>query len=397
MMTARPHIARVRDALSDVPSAHLVGGAVRDILLEVADEALDLDVVVEGDAIDVARSAAARLGGGVRVHARFNTATVLADDLTFDVAGARREVYPHPGALPDVDPARLEDDLARRDFTVNALAVALGGPQPGRLRSAPDALDDLRHRRLRALHDASFQDDPTRLLRLVRYAARLAFQIEPHTRELATRAIAAGALGTVSGGRIGAELRLLLPERTALDALDLGSALKLWRALHPKLSFDTALGRAAQSLLADDGRTDLLRLAVGCRGFERAELRRWLDRLEFSAGEREVIVVSALDARRVADRLRTARTPSQIAAVARGRPLELVALAGTDASEPARRWLGELRHVGLEISGDDLVRAGVPQGPAVGRGLQAALDRKLDGEIVDAQAELCAALEVLEG
>src|SRR3954451_15132627 len=172
-LRARPRAARLLDALAGVEGAHLVGGAVRDVLL--GGEAVDLDVAVEGDAAAAARTAAERVGGRVREHERFATATVEADDLAFDVARARRERYPAPGALPEVEPASLEEDLLRRDFTVNTLAAALGPPTPGELRSAPGALEDLETRRLRVLHDDSFTDDPTRLLRLVRYAARLRF------------------------------------------------------------------------------------------------------------------------------------------------------------------------------------------------------------------------------
>ena len=129
-----------------------------------------------------------------------------------DVAIARAETYAEPGALPEVEPADLGRDLARRDFTVNAIALDLAD---GALAEFPGARDDLRAGRLRVLHDRSFLDDPTRLWRLARYAARLGFEIEPRTRELAEAAVSGGALGTVSGTRIGNELRLALAEGAA--------------------------------------------------------------------------------------------------------------------------------------------------------------------------------------
>src|SRR5205085_8110891 len=122
-------------------------------------------LVVEGDT----RALADRLGTA-RHHDRFGTVRVVLDGHTYDLARARAETYPQPGALPEVVPAGLEQDLLRRDFTVNALAAALGGAEPGALRAAPDAVDDLAAQRLRVLHDASFVDDPTRLLRVARYA-----------------------------------------------------------------------------------------------------------------------------------------------------------------------------------------------------------------------------------
>ncbi len=180
---AMPLLAR----LPDTPAVYLVGGAVRDLLLGGAP--FDLDLVVEGDAAAFASS----LGGELKVHDRFGTSTVTLDGFSYDIARARRETYAHPGALPDVAPAPLAEDLERRDFTVNTLALALAGDRAGELTWVPTALEDLDARRLRVLHDRSFIDDPTRLFRLVRYATRLGFEIEPHTRGLADRAIAGGA------------------------------------------------------------------------------------------------------------------------------------------------------------------------------------------------------------
>ena len=141
--------------------------------------------MVEGDAVAVARRAAARLGGEALVHDRFGTATVRGETAAFDLASARRETYPRPGALPEVElGASLHDDLARRDFTVNTLALRLAD---GTLTGWPGAQDDLEARVLRVLHDASFSDDPTRLLRLARYAGRLGFGVEPRTAGLAAR------------------------------------------------------------------------------------------------------------------------------------------------------------------------------------------------------------------
>src|SRR5215210_94617 len=196
-----PGAAPVFDALADVPGVWVVGGAVRDALL--GRHPRDLDLVVEGDAAAAAR----RLGEDPVLHDRFGTATALGE---VNVAASRRERYERPGALPEVKlGVPIREDLARRDFSVNAIAVRLAD---GALETHPGALEDLEARRLRALHERSFLDDPTRLLRLVRYAARLRFQIEEDTRAWTFAAVAAGALDTVSPPRLGAELRLLLGE-----------------------------------------------------------------------------------------------------------------------------------------------------------------------------------------
>jgi tRNA nucleotidyltransferase (CCA-adding enzyme) len=392
-LRTQPRAARLFHALAGVEGAHLVGGAVRDVLL--GGEAVDLDVVVEGDAAAAARTAAQRLGGRVREHERFGTATVEADDLAFDVARARRERYAAPGALPDVEPASLEDDLLRRDFTVNALAVALGPPAPGTLHAAPHSREDLEARRLRVFHDASFRDDPTRLLRLVRYATRLRFAIEPGTEELARAAVAAGAPATVSGGRIGDELRLLLSEPEPNTTLRLTTELGLDRALHPAFAPDPEAADRARALLPSGGREDLVILAAAGRGFEGDALAAWLDDLEFPAGERDAVVAAALGAAPLGRRLAAAGRPSEIADAARGYSPEAVALAAAvvpEAVDAAARWLDDLRHVALEIDGEDVLAAGVPEGPEIGRALAGALARKLDGEVAGREAELATAL-----
>src|SRR4051812_5556600 len=203
-LRAAPGADIVLSAVEGEPGVHVVGGAVRDALGGQVPR--ELDLVVEGDAVAVARHAAERVGGTLTLHERFGTATVRTGDFAFDLAGARREVYERPGALPTVElGATLEEDLARRDFTVNAMAVSLAD---GRLTTWPGAREDLDAGRLRILHDGSFADDPTRMLRLLRYAARLEFAIEPGTAAL----IDPSLLHTVTGDRAGNERRLLLRE-----------------------------------------------------------------------------------------------------------------------------------------------------------------------------------------
>jgi tRNA nucleotidyltransferase (CCA-adding enzyme) len=385
--------------------AWLVGGAVRDLL--TGREPAELDVAVEGDPAALLRALGDRLGAGARNHDRFGTATLDSPQGRIDVARTRTERYASPGALPDVSPAGIEDDLARRDFTVNAIAVALAGPRRGELLAVPRATEDLVAARLRILHPASFIDDPTRLLRLARYAGRLGYEIEPETRELARQAAAGGALDTVSGSRVGAELRLLLAEPARLAALAWIERLGVLAALHPGLRVDADLAEAALALLPADGRPDLLVLAACAVGASPPqELRAWLDRLAFAASDRDVVVAAAAGAAELARALWRAGRPSQVRAAAERRPAEAVAVAGAfgaqalaapDAAEAetnARGWLERWRSVHLDIGGDDLVAAGIPAGPEIGRRLALTLDRRLDGELGEGrEAELRAALE----
>ena len=188
---------------------YLVGGLVRDLLL--GSPAMDFDLVVEGDAIALAQALAAQSGGRVTVHARFGTAQWFSPDSThpaLDFISTRSETYTHPGALPTVKPGQLADDLARRDFTINTLAVRLDGEHWGQLYNELDGLKDLRDGLVRVLHPNSFLDDPTRLFRAVRYEQRYGFQIAPETVLLIPPA--RPLIASLSSERVRHELDLIL-------------------------------------------------------------------------------------------------------------------------------------------------------------------------------------------
>jgi len=375
------------ERLSGQPGVYLVGGAVRDLLL--GGRPNELDLVIEGDPAAVASA----LGGSRVVHDRFGTSTVRTDGFSYDIARSRRETYAHPGALPDVSPAPLAEDLRRRDFTVNAMAVALDGERPGEISAAAHGLEDLAAAQLRVLHAGSFRDDPTRLLRLARYAARLGFSVEAETMRRLEEALAAGALGTVSGPRVGHELRLILSEPDPVAALLALRDLGLDAAIHPRFGLrDPERVRRALALLPRDGRADRLLLASAC--LELADPSGLLDALAFEAGDRDAVAVTASRLEQLTQALSTARRPSELARALSAAPPEAVALAGAGGPEqPARRWLEDLRHVRLEIDGRDLLAAGVEEGPSIGRALRAALDAKLDGHAGGRDEQLAVALE----
>lgn len=389
MPAARVLLAALEDATSDV---YLAGGAVRDLMLGL--EPRELDLVVESELEPMIRS----LGGTGTYHDRFGTAKLTLDGVGYDLARARRETYGHPGALPTVSEASLDEDLGRRDFTVNAIALAVAGPRRGLLVSDRRAIADLRAGVLRVLHDESFTDDPTRLLRLALYHSRLGFAIEDHTLELAHRAIAEGALATVSGARIGADLRRLASEDDPVSAFLALRELGLDEALASGFGLgDPQLAHRALALLPDDGDPATVVIATAGIDLSTSALSALLARLAFQAPQRDAIVAAAGGARALAEALRAADSPSETAAAVGGAGIEAVALAGACGAEPAaRRWLDQLRFVKLEIGGADLLAAGVPTGPAVGDGLRAALAAKLDGLVSGRDGELAEALRAAQ-
>ena len=376
-----PGGARVLDAAAGTPGAWVVGGAVRDALL--GREPKELDVVLAppagADPAAPLEAFAACLGVPLEPEqTRFGTRTLATPEgLAVDLVRARRERYPRPGALPEVEPADLDADLARRDVTVNAIALRPGEP----LRAAPGALDDLAAGVLRILHPRSFEDDSTRLWRVARYGARLGFVPDAATAGLAVAAPAA----SVSGPRHGNELRRTLAEADPVGALE------ATQALAPQL-FPAGFGvRPAADALAllppGEGRRGLVVLARACETVDAATLVAWLDALAFTAAEREVV---AAGSRAVTLRpLRSAGDAAAVARAARGVPLEVVALAG---GAGARRWIEELRHVRLAIDGADLLAAGVPAGPDLGARLQRALDARLNGDAPSREEQMRVAL-----
>ena len=337
--------------------AYLVGGAVRDLLL--GRERSDLDLVVVGDPLMFARSLSGTLAGMVSTS-RFNTVKLELGEHRVDIAGARTEFYPRPGALPVVEPATtIEADLVRRDFTVNAMAVLLGGE--AQLVDPHDGRGDLRDGRLRVLHPGSFVDDPTRAIRAARYAARFGFELERETAKL----LAAADLDSISEDRRDAELDRLAREETGLRGLEL---LASWGLIEPREGGIELAAKVA----------DLID-AHAWRGVDRSRAIL-VATLGPIGGEVELAAAQP-------DR------PSQAVELVGGRsPAELL-LARALGAEWLDRYMEEWRSVSLEIDGSDLLAAGVPQGPALGRGLQAALRRKLDGELSGREQELAAALE----
>jgi tRNA nucleotidyltransferase (CCA-adding enzyme) len=214
---------------------YAVGGYVRDLLLGL--RTVDIDLVVEGDAVAVARRLGQYLKAVVTPHPRFRTARLrLAEGVTLDLATARSERYPQPGALPEVRPASLHEDLARRDFSINAMAARLGRHRFGPLIDPLGGAEDLRRGRIRVLHDGSFIDDPTRIFRAARFEARYRFAFARSTRRLIKAAVGGRVMRNVAGSRIFTELLLITKEPSAPRVIRRLSDLGVLAGVHAKLA-----------------------------------------------------------------------------------------------------------------------------------------------------------------
>ena len=402
---ARVWLLRVAGKIGEGLAAptYAVGGFVRDLLIGTAPPDLDLpdvDLVVEGDGVAFARRLAEEIGGTVLVHRSFGTASIeggLApagaglDGVALgrvDVASARREHYPTAGALPEVEPADLLEDLRRRDFSVNAMALALAPDRFGRLLDPLGGQADVRRRRLRALHPLAFVEDPTRIFRAARYASRLGFRPDAATLAAIRLAVERPGYAALSGRRLWHEIGLAAAEpraRQVFERLVRWKATSLWNmegVSSRHLVASERLGRWAKSagLAVDPAELFLLALTLG----RRAEVvERGLDRLALAGEPRARIEAGAL-AGPLARRLEARRLPpSAVGALLDGAP-EAAALAAWLRGGPwARRriqwYLAHGRAVRPRLTGRDLLALGVPGGPRVGAALGMLRRRRLDG------------------
>jgi tRNA nucleotidyltransferase (CCA-adding enzyme) len=346
---------------------YLVGGPVRDLFLE--QPIADIDLVVEGDAWVIAEAFHAVVGGKLTQHAAFRTAAVALDvqgsPLTIDFVTARREIYPTPAALPEITPSHIGDDLQRRDFTINTLALRLDLAKV--LLLDPFAgLDDIRDGVVRVLHDESLYDDPTRILRGARFAARLHFAVEPHTRTLIGDALDAEMIVRTSAQRILHEIWLLLSEPQPEAALAL---LHEWGAL-PQLAlvwhacWPTQFP-AARSARWPDTPLQLLYFGLLIWPLNATQRAAFTTRYNLPSAERKLIQelpiapplaldqpsLAAVELEQVLQRYNTAVL----------RVLQLV--APPVAAAQIMRYITTIRPLPALLSGDDLRARGIPPGP----------------------------------
>ncbi len=361
--------------------AYLVGGPVRDRLLGVV--AADLDITVVGDAMMVAERLAAEIQGRLTVHQRFGTATVVAGSLAIDLVTARREAYPSPGALPIVEPGGIADDLARRDFTINAMAMPLPAVSD-QLVDPHDGSADLTAGLIRVLHDGSFRDDPTRILRAVRYAARFGFAIERETADLMGNALSARTLSALSGDRLRHELERTFHERDPVAPLQLADNHEILSAIHPALTA-RHLPAATREPVAP-----LAWLAALVWPLDAEEGEALSARLNAPSDWARVIADTAR-IRRSSPALGDASKPSEVCSLLDG--MAPAALRGAlimgrgPAQERISSYLSHWWSVAPRLRGHDLLALGVPAGPEMGATLRELRRARLDGETHSVQDE----------
>jgi len=379
---------------------YLVGGVVRDLLLEYPN--LDIDLVVEGDAVGLARGLAGTGKAELLARHHFGTATIKHGGFTVDLATARKETYARPGALPEVAPGTIRDDLARRDFSINAMAVSLSPDDLGELIDLHGGRADLEQRLIRVLHPGSFRDDATRILRGVRYEQRLGFEFEAQTAGLLRRDIP--MLDTISGDRIRHELELTFREKEPEGAIrrlaDLG--------VLPRLGLPTGVSDDIDEMFREarkPSRTGELPTLYFCLLMYPTtvdDLGTFITRLNMPSGPSRAMR-DTLHLRNSLHLLeRPSLKPSEVYGLLQeyGAPaIEANAIASKSSAARGNLelFLTELRYVKPALNGQDLQRLGIPPGPEMGRILRGLHRARLDGEVVNRADEERLAHSLLTG
>ena len=386
-------------------SAYLVGGFVRDLLLGRPN--LDLDIVVEGDGIEFAGELARRLGARWVRHRRFGTANVTTPrKVKIDVSTARQEFYEAPGSLPCVNPGMLEDDLRRRDFTINAMAISINAQDFGRLIDVVKGQVDLRYKKIRILHDLSFLDDPTRILRAVRFEQRYDFHIEPHTSRVLKCALEADMLRKVSPHRIRDEIILILKEPRVLFCVRRLAHLTGFDFIHPGLKVGSrtlGLLKAVRSQIAwykknlsrrralDEWLMYFIIILDPLSVRQIAQLSR---KFALTRGEEKRMIFFRKESSALKRALsRQALKPSVVFKALEPLSYEVIILAKARYKDRLLsgyigRFLKSYNGIRNLISGTDLARIGIEPGPSYKKILDELLYLRLDGHLRTRSAQI---------
>ncbi len=367
---------------------YLVGGAVRDVLADVP--LTDIDIMASGNVERLVESIRRRADAKVRKASAFGTWSLTVRGVDVDLSTARRESYERPGALPTVFPGTIEDDLARRDFTINAMAISLCDDSWGDLLDPHGGVKDLERGLIRVLHDRSFADDATRMLRAIRYACRQGFQFASHTGELLERALP--CMSTISPDRVRHEFERIFNEPRAAKMIELAGRLGVLSAVHPALRADATSLRAIGAEPEADARKAELLLGSIVQSIEDVDVESVVERLNLSAEwtrvVRDVVEVHGRTKELMGENIAKSRVYRLLQGLDCS-AIESCAMAETDLKVAAmlRLYLDELRHVRTSLDGNILMAMGVPQGPTVGRTLDTLLDARLDGLAGSAEDE----------
>lgn len=384
--------------------AYLVGGVVRDLILKRKID--DLDFVIESDAIEFAQELALKKGLRIIVYQPFKTATILWEGgLEIDFATARKETYAFSGALPSVQESNLKDDLFRRDFTINALALSINTQTFGHLEDFNGGMDDLKNKAIRIMHEKSFMDDPTRILRAVRFAVRLGFRIEKTTLNLLQCAVQNRALSHVKLPRLFQEFRKNLSEKNLVDQIQEMNRLNILRSIHPQLkpkidSLKMIEGYVVKSQNGKGAAQWLWAMVGITQKLSADELKSFLQKFQINKSDEQMILESQQIRKVLAQLNKPLLKPSKIYMILSPfQPLtvELFGLLAQKKNQRIRikQYLEKYRFCALTVNGHDLKKLGYSEGKDIKTVFNKMLLQKIDGIIKTKKDELKYAASLL--
>lgn len=386
-------------------NAYVVGGFVRDLLL--GHENLDIDIVIEGDGIAFANKLGRRFNARVKAHQRFGTAVViLPDDFRIDIATARTEYYEYPTALPTVELSSIKKDLYRRDFTINTLAIKLNKRDYGNLIDFFGGQRDIKEKAIRVLHNLSLVEDPTRVFRAIRFEQRFNFKIGKHTQNLIKTAVRMELFHKLSGKRVLNELRLIFEEAEPIKAIMRMAEFDLLRFIHPEIAVKDKNIRLFERIKEAIAWFDLLFLNLPIEkwliyligllnGLSKRDIEDVLKRLAVpERSARKLIEAAERSEKALSEFYRHKKMEnSRIYRLLNPLSTETVVFMMAKAKEEAAKkyislYLTELRKIGLSITGNDLKKLGIKEGPGFRDILEKAFERKLNGMLKTKKDEL---------
>jgi len=402
-----------RDIASDnkMP-AYLVGGFVRDLILGVNN--MDLDIIVEGDAIRFAHIFSRTLKAKAVTHKKFGTATVTTtDNFKIDFARARKEYYPKPAHLPLVMPGTLRDDLSRRDFTINAMAISISGSDFGRLIDLFNGISDLTNKKIRVLHSLSFIDDPTRILRAIRFQKRYGFLIESNTLGLLKEAVNLKMLHKVHPHRLRDELILILKERQAIKIIRAIDRLIGFSFISERLSLKEGTYRLLKSAETEIERFKnmpdhhrhldvwIIYLAVLIGSLPKDEIKSVSRRYALrKIDEKRILDYASINKKFIAKLSRRDIEASEIFSLLKPLSCEVIVLIKAKhknalLDKHIRDFLMTYSNTHTYITGNDLRRLGLKPGPHYKKILNKILGAKLNGRVKTKEDELALAKKMM--
>ena len=386
-------------------NAYIVGGFARDVLLRR--ENLDIDVVIEGDGIEFARKVASKHNGRVRIHKTFGTAVItFTDGFKIDVASARLEYYEYPAALPQVEMSSIKLDLYRRDFTINTLAIRLNPSFFGELIDFFGARKDIKEKTIRVIHNLSFVEDPTRILRAIRFEQRFGFRIGKLTLSLIDNAVRLNFLDRLDGRRLFSELILMLQGDEAILNVKRLNEFDILRFIHPKISFDSSakvlLGNIGEviswyelSFLEEKYERWKIYFLALIENLQESEILSLCKNLSMSEKEKKELLRSRDHARNALVKMAKQRSLKNSELYHLLSPLTtecllylMAKVTRNEAKKSFSKFLTKLKHTKIKTTGEDLKKLGLLPGKLYKRILDNLLNARLDGKVQNKRDEI---------